>query len=133
MLMLVSITAGSTPSRLKPQAFLSQPVFTAAGAFGREAHVELLVDSLGLMQVWVWNARSELESIPEQAQATLRGGGGDQYRITLSADSASTRLVGRFEPHHFRIFDVELTLCSTASGVSFFSPTPREIPFHSHH
>ena len=94
--------------------------------------VELLVDSLGLMQVWLLSIRSEPEPVPANAKATLRGGG-DRYSITLRPDSAGRRLMGRFEPHHFRIFEVELSLPLDGKRRTLRFPYPRDLPFHSHH
>ena len=116
----------------------SKPVQPERGAHGGQVartsdhQVELLVDSLGVMQVWLWNPRSEPEDVPASAKATLRGGG-DNYSITLRPDSSARRLVGRFEPHHFRIFEVELSLPLAGKRRSIRFPYPRDLPFHSHH
>lgn len=116
----------------------STPVQPDRGAHGGQVvrtsdhQVELLVDSLGLMQVWLLNTRAEPESVPATAKATLRGGG-DRYSITLRPDSAGRRLVGRLNPHHFRIFDVELSLQLAGKRRTLRFPYPSDLPFHSHH
>lgn len=116
----------------------SKPVQPERGAHGGQVarisdhQVELLVDSLGLMQAWLLNARSEPEDVPASAKATLRGGG-DNYSITLRADSTARRLVGRFDPHHFRIFEVELSLPLAGKRRTVRFPYPPGLPFHSHH
>ena len=97
-----------------------------------DEQIEMLVDSLGLMQVWLWSTQSEQGKVPANAKATLRGGG-DNYSIPLRADSTGLRLVGRFDPHHFRIFEVELSLLLGGKRRSVRLPYPRDLPFHSHH
>lgn len=116
----------------------STPVQPERGAHGGQVirasdhQVELRVDSLGLMQVWLLNTRAEPDSVPANATATLRGGG-DRYSITLRPDSAGRRLVGRFNPHHFRIFEVELSLPVAGKRRTLRFPYPSDLPFHSHH
>ncbi len=89
-----------------------------------EHHVEFKADSTGSISVWLLDEQQQVLPAPSGASITLMGAGGSQVTIPLQADTASQRLVARFDPRTFATFRavVSLPITGTRHNLRFRYP-----------
>ncbi len=90
-------------------------------------HVEFKADSTGSISVWLLDEQQKALPGPSGASITLMGAGGSQVTIPLQADTASQRLVARFDPQTFATFQavVSLPIAGTRRNLRFRYPSNR--------
>lgn len=90
-----------------------------------EHHVEFKADSTGAISVWLLDEHQKALPGPSGASVTLMAAGGSQVTIPLQADTASRRLVARFDPQTFATFQavVSLPIGGTRHNLRFRYPS----------